>query len=208
MPEAASAPTAQPTFEITLSGRRFRPATETTLEQDYALMAIYSDPAIAPALVPKDGDSAEAWVIRLVRALYATGQIWPMLGALLTEDGVEWSKASGSATGDLLRRCTDRKAKDLVQTQAAGMILSFFVTAALSRGISLRSLLGDLEPRQASLPLPAGPSLEPSSASASAPAEPPAAPSTTASGMTSSAPSQATTRAAPRRSSGGRSAKR
>ncbi len=133
-----------PGVAIVVDGRTFRPAIHTTFEQDLHIMALMGETGAEGALGRYGDAPLEQWVTGLLTTLYRSGNVFAMLGAMLVEDGVDWTPARAHANAELFRRVTDPGAKRAIQASIVAIVLGFFVNGATSRGISLKSLVAEV----------------------------------------------------------------
>lgn len=88
-----------------------------------------------------DKDDLEEVVKQMIVTAYRSGEIFRLIGAMVTEEGTEWSVEQAEASADLFRKTRDPEAKRLLQPALVGAIIAFFESAAPSDPTSLTSFI-------------------------------------------------------------------
>lgn len=129
MPDATEIPKVQ---KITVSGRTFVPYEETTIEQDQYIALILEESGLSKLrnFNPLTDDFTEASRLLVLHA-FATGKLFALLGAMLTEDPNEdFSMEAVKRREDFLRHLKRKVDKDALRGAIVALILSFFVSGA------------------------------------------------------------------------------
>jgi hypothetical protein len=134
-----------------IGGTTYNELTETTMEQDAAILREVRAVGVE-SFEPSEGESAEAFLERILLALIEGGQAARLLGCFLVPEGREWTRELAAETGDIFRRVTDPNDKATLRAILMPMLNIFFIvglaSAATSRKYSaaLRGILG--QPRK------------------------------------------------------------
>lgn len=118
--------------KVTLDGRTFRPAFQTTFEQDFYLMdrvATAGLDKMVDGLKP-DADLEEFSRDLLLKA-YRSGKLFEILaGVMIEEDSpLGWMVEEAEANAEFFRNLSDPDDKVALQGVLVGVILGFFVNA-------------------------------------------------------------------------------
>lgn len=140
MPEVTEIPKVQ---KITVNGRTFVPHTDTTIEQDEYIALILEESGLSKLrkFDPLVDDFTEASRLLVMRA-FATGKLFKLLGAMLTENPeLDFSFEAAEERTEFLRKLKRPVDKDALRGAIVALILGFFVSGAwferLSRKYSL-----------------------------------------------------------------------
>lgn len=130
----------------TIGGIVYHEITETTMQQDAAIMREVRSLGFDVAI--QEGESPEGFFERVLVSLVEGGQAFGLLGCFLVPEGVEWTKSVAQETADRLRKLTDPGDKAVMRQVLLPYLASFFIvgltSAKISRSFSaaLRGILG------------------------------------------------------------------
>lgn len=139
----------------TIGGVVYRELTETTMEQDDAILRIVRA-ANVEELQMEDGEKADDFVARILSELISSGKAFGLLGCFLVPEGKEWSRALAAETAETFRRVTAGEDKAELRSALVPLLMTFFVTGLASVVISrrysnqLRGIVG--QPQQIAAP--------------------------------------------------------
>jgi hypothetical protein len=139
----------------TIGGINYRELTETTMEQDDAILREVRTVGI-DSLQQNEGESIEEYVGRALSALIEGGEAFRILGCFLVPEDKEWSRALALETADAFRKATNPDDKAALRAALLPILLSFFVagltSVATSRSYStlLRGIVG--QPQRTAAP--------------------------------------------------------
>lgn len=118
----------------TIGGIVYHELTETTMEQDAAILREVR--ALGFDLSVQSGEAPEAFLERVMVALIEGGQAFRLLACFLIPDGIEWSRAIVDETAEKFRKATDPADKAILRQVLLPYLASFFVVGLTSAGIS------------------------------------------------------------------------
>lgn len=130
-----------PDTTIVLSGRIFKKAESTTIDQDaYVIQRMraagISD--LAAKFDPKK-QGLESFAEELLLAAFESGQLFEILAGTLVEEGVPWSRATAKANAEFFLTLKDKADKEAIYDRMAQVILDFLVVAAAWSNSSRKS---------------------------------------------------------------------
>ncbi len=114
---------------IVVAGRSFRPAVNTTFEQDFFIMERVGESG-ADRIEVKDNSDLTALGTKIILDAYRTGKLFELVAGMMVEDGVKWTKQSAMENAEFFGNLTDTADKRALQDALVGVLLSFFVNAA------------------------------------------------------------------------------
>ncbi len=123
-----------------VEGRTFVNETPS-FEQDLYIMEQVTEAGLVQLGVPQldpEGNLPLA-IQRLIIRAYQSGALFKLMGALLTEEGTEWTKESALANAELFRKTRDPESKRSLQPAMIQSVVAFFESAASSELTSLTS---------------------------------------------------------------------
>lgn len=112
---------------ITVGGKRFKPVTNSTIEQDFWTASKVEEAGLAN-LVMNEGENPEQFALRILGQAMKSKNVFLMLGGLMMPDdkeGHEWSPEIATETADFLRKCTDAEDKNIIRRQVVALLLGF-----------------------------------------------------------------------------------
>jgi hypothetical protein len=123
-----------PMMPYLLGGRTFHMTVNTTIEQDLYIMQLVEDGGLQSLV--GDVDFSKPEVVDVLRTLvieaFARGQMWSLLGAVLEEDGAEWTIEGAEERAKFLKKLRTKEDKAQMHRMIAVVILGFFVNALRS----------------------------------------------------------------------------
>lgn len=138
------------TPDITVAGRRFVSSTSTTFRQDLYVMQLIADAGLermSPAVMAH-GYELDTLSEQVILAAFASGKLFPLLGAVLEEVGVPWTLLGAKENAEFFANLRDPQDKAALNASIAAVILGFFMSGLLSSGTSRRSSTSSPGPRQ------------------------------------------------------------
>jgi hypothetical protein len=143
--------------DITLGGRRFKVIDfdRRTVAQDHYLMTVTRQTG-ADKVMPMDGDSDDAYIIRLQTCLIDSGKACDLIaGYLLAENETEadWTVEKARDIAKHLRGCSTAEDRELVLSLAMQVTIGFF-QLGIERYKRLRSSLSEMEAQASSVAVP------------------------------------------------------
>lgn len=136
-------PDAVPTKEIILKiqGRTFKKAITTTIDQDAYVMKRMREFGLvemAASFDPKTDDLNE-FSQNLLMEAFETGKLYEILGGVLVEEGVKWSRKIAAESAAIFENITELEDKEQLFSSIAAVLLDFLVAAATWSKHSLKS---------------------------------------------------------------------
>ena len=120
------------TFEI--GGRKFQPAGEGTARKDMYTMRQIAACGVN-AIRQLDGEAEEQYICRLYVTACQTGDVFLLLGSLITPEGLDplkWTEAMAVETANFLGRLTEPEDKHKLRILLASALMPFFVAGRRS----------------------------------------------------------------------------
>jgi hypothetical protein len=139
--ETATAEAPTKDIVLTIQGRTFRKSQTTTVAQDAFVMKRMREFGLvemAASFNPQK-DDLNVFSEKLLLEAFETGQLFEILGGVLVEDGVKWSKKVALANAEFFENLTDIGDKEQLFGTIAGVLLDFLVAAAAWSKRSLKS---------------------------------------------------------------------
>jgi hypothetical protein len=118
---------------IHISGREFKPVTDSTLEHDIWTVQ-QLDRAGLRNMVMGEDETPDVFANRMMNALMMSGAVFELLGGLLMPAGVkgkDWTPDMAAETGRLFAAATGPD-KALIKAQLAGVVEVFLAQGLLS----------------------------------------------------------------------------
>ena len=113
---------------IELAGKRYHPLQNGPMAHDIWLMNQVAAAGLSE-LAMGEGETAEAYVERLLHHLLASGKVFALLAGLLLPEGVaaaDWQPATADGIAAELSRVTDPADKAAIRQLVVGLLLEFF----------------------------------------------------------------------------------
>ena len=113
---------------IILGGLPYRAIKNTTLQNDYYVMQQLQRSGIAN-ITPDQGETAEAYAMRLMAAIVENGIPLKLLGGLIIPEEISdsgWTPEQAETTASLLAQLTDKADKNRVQALIIEVVKDFF----------------------------------------------------------------------------------
>lgn len=129
---------------IVVAGRTFRPATNTTFEQDLFIMERV-DATGADSLELKGENDLTAFAQKTILDAYRSGKLFELVAGMLVEDGKEWSPEAAKVNALFFAGLRDKADKEALHESMVAALLSFFLNAVSSFSTSPNSLEGASE---------------------------------------------------------------
>lgn len=119
-------------IKVTLAGRIFRKATTTTIDQDAFVMKRMRDFGLVEfaASFDLEKDDMNAFSEKLLLQAFETGQLFEILGGVLVEEGVTWSRTVAMTNARFFETLTALEDKEQLFSSIAAVLLDFLVAAA------------------------------------------------------------------------------
>jgi len=138
-------------IELVVDGRTFVQEPPTFEQEMYIMQLVVESgldqPHIKLGIDPKT-DDLERPVKELIVNAYKSGNIFKLLGAMVTEKGTEWSREQAERSAELFRKTRDAEGKKQLHPALVGAIVAFFESAkslettspisSVEDGVSLR----------------------------------------------------------------------
>lgn len=123
---------------VEVAGRRFTAVSDTSFEQDIWIMQLLQESGLRQMaekfnVVSDDLSNVSQEVII---AAFRSGKLFQLLGAVMVEDGKEWTLESAKANADFFAKLTSREDKNAMRASIVSVILGFFVSGLLALGTS------------------------------------------------------------------------
>lgn len=128
-------------IELTLSGRVFRKARTTTIDQDAYVMKRMREFGLVEMASTFDPvkDELDDFSQQLLMAAFETGKLYEVLAGVLIEEGVVWSRAVAKQNAEFFATLTDKDDKAQLFSSIASVLVDFLVYAAVWSKTSLKS---------------------------------------------------------------------
>lgn len=123
---------------VEVGGRKFTAVSDTSFEQDILIMQLLHESGLRQIAekfnIVKDdlSDVSQEVII----AAFKSGKLFQLLGAVMVEDGKEWTLESAKANADFFAKLSSREDKSALKGSIVSVILGFFVSGLLALGTS------------------------------------------------------------------------
>jgi len=134
--EAPEAPAEERAF--TLANRSFRAATNTTVDQDAFVIKRMRSAGLVKMwndFNPKT-DRPSSLMENVILEAFEAGVLYEILGGMLVEDNVKWSRPYALHNAKVFRDISDAGEKDTMWNHVGGMLIDFLAIAARFSRIS------------------------------------------------------------------------
>lgn len=140
---------------IVLSGRTFRKTARTTLDQDAYVMRRMREFGLANIDVDPANPDLDGVAENLILRAFETGKMYEILGGMLVEDNVKWTRANAATNADFFRDLDTKADKQALYASISSVMLDFLVAAAEWSKTSRKSSPKSGEPTPVPQGLPA-----------------------------------------------------
>lgn len=121
-------------MEITIEGKRFVTLQNGTFAHDIWLTRKIREAGLANIKI-EDGETEDAFIDRIAKAAYESGEALQMLGGLLIPAGTDprqWTPQMAQQLAEFFGNVTDPQSKQVLRTQIASALFYFFLSALAS----------------------------------------------------------------------------
>ena len=125
-------------MELTIGGTTYRQLSETTIEQDHAIMKVVRGMGVEE-LAMRDGESPEQFAERVFDELMQDGRAFTLLGCFLVPVGGEWSRDNIAVTAQAMRSATSAEDKAKIRSMVFTLLVGFLAGGLTSVVIFRRS---------------------------------------------------------------------
>lgn len=94
--------------------------------------------ALAEKFDPAE-DTLDKIASELIVSAFASGKLFSLLGAVLEEDGVEWSSVGAEANGNFFASIKNKEDKNALRGSIVGILLGFLLSGVLALTTSPKS---------------------------------------------------------------------
>lgn len=128
------------TNTVLLNGIKFLIPTEDemSLDQDMMIMSVVMKCGLHNIPKTESGGMEEAASL-IIAAAYTSGNLFPLLGALIVPEGMEWTPEVCHSTAEMLKGMKSGKDKKEVMQLMSMALAGFFVSGIAESRISLMS---------------------------------------------------------------------
>jgi hypothetical protein len=148
--ETAAAPETPQAHVFTIAGRTFRRSDSTQIDQDAYVMKRMREAGLVKmwdGFNPKT-DTLSQLIEAIIFDAFERGVLWEILGGILVEDGIEWTRAIALANANTFRRVTDPIEKEALFANIADVLIDFLGNAAAWSATSPESLRATMQSAQ------------------------------------------------------------
>lgn len=138
-------------LKFTIGGRVFVTG-DPTFEQELYIMEQATAAGLAKAgglSIDPATDQLPSIAQQMIVTAYKSGALFSLLGAMLTEEGTDWTPELAQENAAFFRTIRDRESKNALHTALAGSVVAFFESATSFATISDTSLVPDALSRDA-----------------------------------------------------------
>lgn len=124
---------------LEVAGRKFRPSTETTFEQDLYIGGMLKEAGLVKMAAGFDmgKDEVSDVAMDIITTAFKSGKLFEILGAMMIEENVPWTIESAQKNAHFFSQIRSTAEKQKLHGVIVGVILAFFVSGAISSQTSM-----------------------------------------------------------------------